>query len=278
MKRNRMMKPATLIFSSGWFFIALAAAPLENRGNQEWSATPMKATEHVSAEMSFSQQYVSADIAPANPKVQESGTLSRFAQLEAEIRELRGELEQQSHKIRQLISLQTKLFQDLEQRLDALTGPSGKRSSTTPTTVSTAEYSMKSQPGMDKAVKSSESEQRAYQTAYNLLMTKQYPQAKYAMKTFLEAYPDGEYTVNAHYWMGELSLLTGDSQSAFSEFETVINKYPTSAKVSDAMLKVGLLYLEKGDQKAAKQQFQKLVNTFPTSPSANIAKKRLQTL
>ena len=277
MKLIRIIKSATLVFSSGWLSVLLAAAPLESRDNQDSMVSPMQTSEHVSAEMSFSQQYVSADIAPATPKFQESGSVSRFAQLEAEIRELRGEVEQQNHKIRQLVSLQTKLFQDLEQRLDALAGPASKRSAATPTAAA-VEYPTKSQPEVDKAVKTSQSEQRAYQTAYNLLIAKQYPQAKYAMKTFLETYPDGEYTVNAHYWMGELSLLTGDSQLAFSEFETVINKYPTSNKVSDAMLKVGLLYLEKGDQKAAKQQFQKLINTFPASPSANIAKKRLQTL
>jgi tol-pal system protein YbgF len=175
-------------------------------------------------------------------------------------------LEEQEHQIQQLISVQTKFFQEAA---DSRLNP--KTNSATTVTTQTVEPST-------EVKKSFESEQAAYEKAYMFLRAKEYPQAKYAMQTFLKQYPEGQYASNAHYWLAELSLLTGDGVLAAKEFETVIKKYPASPKVSDAMLKIGILHLEKGDKKMAKQQFEQVVTAFPNSASAGIAKKRLQAL
>lgn len=282
-KSSTLKTIATAVFCSG--FVSLAAAftaPLETRGDMvsdssSWQ-TVQQSPATVDSEVIVSQQYISAgDTVTSSAAVAQQQAqpayLSRLSQLETEVRELRGELEQQSHKLRQLISLQSKLFQDIDNRLDALVGHTVK-----PENVSANAASAQAEQPAAPTSRSPEAEQRAYQAAYSLLRTKQYAQAKHAMQNFIKSYPNGEYTVNAHYWLGELALLTGDNGLAATEFETVIKDYPASSKVSDAMLKVGLLYLEKGDTKLAKQQFQKLIKTFPNSASANIAHKRLQSL
>lgn len=270
-----LMKTATAIICSGFVVCAVAyTAPLEMRGGDD-SLDDHRSTN----EPEYTQQYVGANSAadtdtdPASDSAtkKQLSFISRLSQLEGEVRDLRGQLEEQSHKMRQMISLQSKLFQDIDTRLDALAGMpnNGTHSPGIP-----QPRNAESKP----SVQSPQNEQNAYQAAYNLLRNKQYAQAKHAMKSFIDLYPEGEFAVNAHYWLGELSLLTGDNKLAKSEFETVIKKYPASSKVSDAMLKVGLLYLEGGEQKQAKKQFQTIVTAFPNSASANIAKKRLQTL
>ena len=269
-----ILRKAIAITCGGFFIVAIAAAPLEDRSDNSWSQTQ---DSYVSREQPdsevYTQSYVSAENkAEGDNAVNTSSFVGRLSQIEDEVRDLRGQLEQQSHKIQQLISLQAKLFQDIDQRLDAL----GKNSTHN---VEAKRYSStinEEQAAVENG--SPEAEQKVYQAAYTLLHNKQYVQAKRAMQNFLKRYPQGEYSVNAHYWLGELSLLTGDDRLAKTEFETVIKKYPTSSKVSDAMLKLGLLHLERGDKKLAQQQLQKIVNTFPNSAAANIAKKRLQSL
>lgn len=261
---------AAAVFCSGFFSIAFAVAPVESRETSNadivWNGP--------SQNPATTQQYVAATPSTPTPVTHSENqagnatNYSRLSQLETEVRELRGELEQQAHKMQQMISLQTKLFQDMDHRLNGLGATSAKTQVT------------QANQGSQQTTKSpeSESEQRAYETAYGLLKSKQYVQAKYAIQTFLKNYPEGEYAPNAHYWLGELSLLTGDSQLASKEFETLIKNYPASPKISDAMLKIGILYLEKNDKKMAKQQFESVITKFPNSPSASIAKKRLQML
>lgn len=223
------------------------------------------------------QQYVSAQ---TSEQASASGPsyLARLSDLEDEVRQLRGQVEEQNHKLKQMVGLQTKIFQDLDSRVTKLSG--GNRAGHDSTKLLEAKAgALEQKPPLTRSVSvDPANEQKSYQTAYDLLRNKQYAQAKLAMKDYVTNYPDGEFAVNAHYWLGELNLLTGDSKTAAKEFNTVIEKYPTSNKVSDAMLKTGLIYLEQDNQKAAKQQFQKIMQSFPNSASAGIAKRRLQQL
>ena len=288
-KRMFLASVQMALLSVGLVSNAVAyTAPVENRvtvNNEQGWSQPQAADNY------GTQNYVDANATPEQPRTAspadtttqtglvsaETKTktkpnyLTRLDELEIEVRELRGQIEAQTHKIKQMASIQTQLFQDLDSRVNAL----AEAPKTAPNTAKQAEPS-----SIDAAntVKHSANEQQAYQTAYSLLRNKQFAQAKQAMAVYLTDYPNGQYAVNAHYWLGELSLLTGDSQAAETQFATVISQFPTSSKVSDAMLKMGLIYLEKGNQHAAKQQFRKLVQSFPNSASANIAKKRLQQL
>ena len=121
-------------------------------------------------------------------------------------------------------------------------------------------------------------EQQMYQSAYLDVQNKQYNQAIAGMKTYLDNYPAGQYAVNAHYWLGELYLVSGDNKNAVKEFNQVVNQTQNPAKVPDAMLKLGMIAMSNQDYSTAKQNFQTITKKYPDSSAAQIANQQLDTL
>ncbi len=272
---------------------AVAYAPVESRVyvdmDSAWEITPdseqqqssqqaqLEAVQPEKNQLAPTQQYIATAVTKQQPAY-----LDRLAQLEKEVRELRGQLEEQNHLVKQMKSLQQQLFSDIDRRLSSLAGGMDSKQNRIKSGAPLARSvraSKSIQPSKKQNNSNSSAEERIkYQTAYNLLRDRQYVQAKKSMITYLKDYPDGKYAVNAHYWLGELSLITGDNKMAAEQFNAVIAQFPSSGKVPDAMLKIGMIYLENGNQQAAKTQFEKIVTVFPDSAPASLAQKRLQTL
>ena len=119
-------------------------------------------------------------------------------------------------------------------------------------------------------------EEKNYQAAYNLLANKQYAQAQAGMQDYIKKYPNGKFAANAHYWLGELALISGNTKQALTEFGTVTNKFADSQKAADAMLKTGLIYYNEHQLIQAENQLKTLIHKYPDSNSAQMAKQKLQ--
>lgn len=119
-------------------------------------------------------------------------------------------------------------------------------------------------------------EQNAYQTAYNALKNRNYAQAIPAMESYLQHYPTGKNVASAHYWLGELYMVQGQTDKAASHFNTIITQYPQDAKLADATLKLGIIYYNKGQYQEAKATFNEVKVKFPGSAAARLAQRRLQ--
>jgi len=119
-------------------------------------------------------------------------------------------------------------------------------------------------------------EQNAYQTAYNALKNRNYAQSIPAMESYLQQYPNGKYAASAHYWLGELYMVQGQTDKAASQFSTIITNYPNDSKVADATLKLGIVYYNKGQFSEAKQTFAQVKAKFSGTAAARLADARLQ--
>ena len=108
-------------------------------------------------------------------------------------------------------------------------------------------------------------EQQASQSAYLEVQNKQYSQAIKDMKAYLAKYPAGQYAVNAHYWLGELNLISGNNKDAISEFNKVVNQTQNPAKIPDAMLKLGMIAMSNQDYKTAKKDFTDITKNYANS-------------
>lgn len=188
----------------------------------------------------------------------------RMQLLMEELRQLRGLLEEQSNELRLLKKRQQEDYLDLDGRLSALI--SGGSVSPPPTDDVTKQGSLPGsvagsqktnrdkqvggelptgQPGSDGILQAGQSElrqQNAYDQAYGLIKARRVDEAKVALKQFLLDYPQGPYTANAHYWLGEVYLLDGELPEAADEFSAVVQKYPGHRKVNDATFKLGKVY------------------------------------
>jgi tol-pal system protein YbgF len=201
--------------------------------------------------------------------------------LQAEIRELRGEVERQSHAVEQLKQRQRELYLDIDRRMRGVEAGGAGLAAATPaapsespgTTAAAGQGGVPSPPGaaIDQA-----KEQEAYQKAFNLLKEGRYDQAIKAFQAFQAEFPDGRHADNAQYWLGEAYYVTRQFPAALTEFDKLVQGYPTSTKLAGAKLKVGYIYDELGDAEKARQVLSELVATNPKTTAARLAQERLQ--
>ena len=210
--------------------------------------------------------------------------------LDAEVRELRGQLEEQAHAITQLRQSQRELYQDTDQRLQRIESASPVQAadpSPQPATPSAAPAASAeadtNQPapapstqapaaaGVDPFV-----EQQAYQSAFELLKSGRYEDAAAAFKQFIAEFPAGSYADNAQYWLGETYYITRQFEQALQEFQSLVSTYPDSRKLTGALLKIGYTYHELGNKAEAERVLSDLRARDPDSAAARLALKRLQ--
>jgi tol-pal system protein YbgF len=121
-------------------------------------------------------------------------------------------------------------------------------------------------------------EEGAYLATFDLLKNGKYDDAIRGFRSMLDKWPNGRYSDNATYWMGEAFYVKRDYKSALTSFQTVLDKFGSSPKAPDAMLKVGLSQIELKQTDQATATLQKVIKTYPTANAANLAKQRLAQL
>lgn len=121
-------------------------------------------------------------------------------------------------------------------------------------------------------------EEGAYLATFDLLKNGKYDDAIRGFRSMLDKWPNGRYSDNATYWMGEAFYVKRDYKSAQTSFQTVLDKFGNSPKAPDAMLKVGLCQIELKQNDQATATLQKVIKTYPTANAANLAKQRLDQL
>ena len=102
-----------------------------------------------------------------------------------------------------------------------------------------------------------------------------YPEAIKELKTFLAAYPKGEYSDNAAYWLAEAHYVNRDLAAARESFRKVVKEYPQAAKASDAQLKLGYIDYDTGQWLSARETLSDVVKRYPDTSAAKLAQKRL---
>lgn len=217
--------------------------------------------------------------------------MERLDALQQEVQRLRGQLEEQGHKLEGMTGRQRELYLDMDRRLSRLEREGGAKrvtgasksepltSATAPVelvTAETTETQVETAPALSTADNARERE--TYQKAFDLLRELRYEQATVAFREFLTAYPEGRYAHIAQYWLGEAAYARRDFEQAIKDYQTLLDKYAKSPKRAEAMLKIGysLSELKKPDE--AKKSLQQLIDTFPDSTEAGQAKKQLKRL
>lgn len=201
----------------------------------------------------------------------------RVDALQAEVQELRGLVEEQSHLIKQLTDKQRTLYLDLDKRISK-----SQVESLPATTViePTADAQLEPiQPITAANVPSSpliQNESTSYKHAFDLIQAKDYTNAIKALENHLVQYPNGQYTPNVYYWLGEVSLVVKSFEQASVNFHKVLDYYPLHAKAPDSLLKLGYVSYERGNLKEASQFFQDVQNRFPETSAARLAGSKLQ--
>jgi tol-pal system protein YbgF len=199
---------------------------------------------------------------------------SKLEKMQQDLQQLHGQIEVQNHDLIQLKEQVKSFYQDLDQRVTKLqpniNTPQDK-------TQLTAEKLKKTDEDSNPINYTSKSKElQTYETAFNQLNKKEYDKAISSFQNFIKNYPSSSYTINAHYWLGEIYYLKGKPAQASREFQIIVTNYPDNPKVADAMLKLALISMDAGNYVKAKQQLTKVQRQFPSSTAAKIAALRLK--
>lgn len=200
-------------------------------------------------------------------------------QLQGEVRRLQGEVEEQRHQITRLQEQAKDRYIDLDQRIldlsekvseappgASIASPGSAGGEASPSAPSTREYR---QPSAE--------ERKAYNEIQDLIQNqKKYDQAISRLYEFIDKYPEGDLTVNAYYWLGEVYLVKPQLEQARQAFSIVATRYEDHRKAPDAKYKLGVTLSRLGEKAEARQQMQTVIQQYPSSGAADLARKFLE--
>ena len=187
----------------------------------------------------------------------------------AELRELRGELEQLQEGVRKGTEEQRNLYADIDRRLTALEARPAAEASAAPANAGLA--------AEGAGASSSGTDDDAYQAALAKLRAKDYAGATAALVAFPKRYPQSALRDNAAYWLGEAYYVDGRHAEALEAFQAVVTQFPDSRKRADALLKAGFCQVELRQWSGARKSLRRVVSEFPGTPAAKEAAARLAT-
>ena len=190
----------------------------------------------------------------------------RLQILQQEVRELRGAVEEQAYQIQRLTRQQKEQYIDLDQRLVSMRNDPGSPGAETPAPVPRPSRSSPTAPD------SAPPERDAYTRAFDLMKDSRFEESMDAFNQLITDYPNGQYTPNAFYWLGELYLVTDEVEQARQSFAQVLALYPQHRKAVDAMYKLGVAYHRLGDNERALEYLNRVVDEHPDSTAAGLAR------
>jgi tol-pal system protein YbgF len=237
--------------------------------------------------------------------------MGRLEQLQVEMQQLTGKVEEQAYQITELKKRQNTMYSDFDERIQSIeskaegtnqpaTGtpqeqgkpvePEAKETQIPVTVPAAAAASVptrapapapapkdKQAPSMPKpdAVQVTGNEKQEYQQAYDALRNGHTSQAITEFDALLSKYPAGQYANNAQYWLGEAYRVNQNIDSARNAFTKVVENYPGSAKVPDALLKLGYIEYDLKNWAKTREYLTRVTVEFPSSSAAHLASKKL---
>nr|WP_086940166.1 tol-pal system protein YbgF [Thaumasiovibrio occultus] len=185
---------------------------------------------------------------------------TQLGQLAGEIDELRGQVEQNSYQLNQMLDRQRDIYGEIDSLREQQ---------------STAAAPTSSSSGDDVTYSSNVAENEAYDAAVALILEdKDFPGAITALNDFLAKYPNSVYDTNAHYWLGQLYFVQNQNEEAKTHFVAVSEK-DDSTKRADALLKLGIVSERLSKVDDARRYYQAVIDGYPNSTSASQAAQNL---
>lgn len=228
--------------------------------------------------------------------------------VQAELRDLRNEVELQRRDLESLRRRQQELYGDLDRRISTQgpeanlppragvtpsfetdvprAGAGASTSAETPPTTAaepaiseiTIGATTPTAPSTDSQPASGDpaGAEAAYEAAFEFLRQSRYEDAIAGFNTLIVRYPTSELADDAQYWIAEAHYVTRNFDGALQAFRGVVSRYPESKRVPEALLKVGYVQYEVGAMEEAHATLTNVINKFPGSRVAISAETRLR--
>lgn len=215
----------------------------------------------------------------ASPKNAAMETQYQLQVLQQDMQNLRGMVEDLAHQVKQLQSTQEDRYLEMDSRVQNLQkqilqgGAVGgtKPGSATGTGSGSGDIADVNQEEQIKS--NSKNEKAMYETALDLIRKRQYDLAIQQLNAVITQFPNGDFTANAYYWLGEVYAAKPEPayEKARQALAQVMTYFPKSRKVPDAAFKLGKVYFLMGDCERAEQTLKQVVKDYPDKSVAKLA-------
>lgn len=203
--------------------------------------------------MGSAVQTSQAQIYNSNPTAAGGNNEIRIQQMETQIRELTGRVEEQNYEMGQL---KEKLLDLQNAQIKSQTNSGAARPAVgssqigVPDRAPPVTSSLNFQPPKIEGMKTTKTitpnnvlpvEATAqYEAAFSSLKTNDYETAQKGFEAFLKDHPKHLLAANAKYWLGETYYVRGNYKIAAKTFAEGFQTYPKSSKAPDMLLKLGI--------------------------------------
>jgi len=207
----------------------------------------------------------------------------KIGQLEEQMRDLTGQIEQLSFKVDQTQQRLDRMSSDVDYRFQSLEkGPGGASGAgavaepppattqTSGSTVGVLGATQGAQPAPAHPAQTPATAAEAYRDAFNLLKKADYPAAETAFLAFLKQYSDTEYAGNAQYWLGETYYVRGQFEKSAVAFADGYKKYRKGPKAPDSLLKLGFAMRKLNQNDKACAALDQFVKEFAGAPKVQL--------
>lgn len=204
----------------------------------------------------------------ASPTGESSELARMFYQLQllsGEVQALRGAVEEQQHRLDLLHREQQERYLGLDRRISAL-------QSGVPTAARSPRPVPPDPQPVDTLPRTGGTEGDAYRNAYAMIERGELDTAAPALERLIDEFPNGQYTPNAFYWLGQLHRKAGELERARQSLVQVITLYPDHNKAPDALYNLGVVYAELGDPARARMYLGRVQQQHPESTAAGLAR------
>ena len=205
----------------------------------------------------------------------------QVTQLQKEVRELHGLVEEHDFKLNQIQERQRDLYREIESRFAAgtstagnATPPAGNQNSALAEGATQPKGAGTASKGVQTAT--AEAGPRGeFEAAFELVRKRKYNQAVEGFRAFLTRYPQSSYSDNARFWIGQVYFAQSKLDDAVLQFKQLQTDFPQSSKIPSAMLKVADIYVKQQKWSEAKSIYNDIVARY-TGAQQQLARKGLQ--
>ncbi len=209
--------------------------------------------------------------------------IDRLDALESELRALTARTEELEGRVRRIVADGTRRVGDLEFRLVELEGGDVSKLGET-TTLGGDDVgggippAITLPPGPAPGGELALGEEAAFEAARAAYQAGEHAAAAEGFARFIETYPGGALSAEAHYWRGEALAALGDWRAAARAFLDAFSGDPQGPRAPEALWRLGVGLDRVGQREDACLTLAEVAPRFPGSPAAAGAEAEMQAL
>ncbi len=120
-----------------------------------------------------------------------------------------------------------------------------------------------------------EEEFALWSNSLRLIENSRYSEAAENLRLLIMSYPEGEYVVEAYFYLADIYLLQQMFQDSLETFNSLLINFPENERAPESFYKIGLIFLELEDQVKAISNFNNVIQNYPDSTAAILSEQEL---